>query len=166
MCWLSVLMLRREARVYDRLKDFPAVPRCYGLLLNRYLVLDYIEGESIRHAEISDRTVFFSELLECIEALHARGVAHSDLQKKENLLVTGGRHPCLLDFGAAVIWKSGFAPFNHLHYRFAAQLDFNQWAKLKYRGRFENMDEADRRYYRRSRLERLARWLKRIQFKS
>jgi len=160
--WFSALMLRREARVYDRLKDFPAVPRCHGLLRNRYLVLDYIDGESIRHAEISDRDVFFAELLERIKALHARGIAHSDLQKKENLLVVGGRSPCLLDFGAAVIFKPGFAPFNHLHYRFAERLDFNQWAKLKYLGRFENMNEVDRPYYRRSRLEKLARFLKRM----
>lgn len=162
MRWLATLMLRREARVYDHLKDFPGVPRCHGLLRNRYLVLDYIEGDSIRHAEITDRAVFFAELLESIQALHARGIAHSDLQKKENLLVVGGRSPCLLDFGAAVIFKPGFAPFNHFHYRFAERLDFNQWAKLKYQGRFELMDDADRPYYRRSRLEKLARFLKRI----
>ncbi len=161
MRWFSTLMLRREARVYEHLKDFPAVPRCHGLLRNRYLVLDHVEGDSIRHAEITDRAAFFAELLECIQALHARGIAHSDLQKKENLLVVGGRSPCLLDFGAAVIFKPGFAPFNHFHYRFAERLDFNQWAKLKYQGRFERMDEADRPYYRRSRLERLARFLKR-----
>ena len=161
MRWLSQLMLRREARVYALLKNFPTVPRCYGLLRNRYLVLDYIEGVSMRHAEIDDRESFFAELLKTIQALHARGIAHSDLQKKENLLVIDRRHPCLLDFGAAVIFKSGFAPFNHLHYRFAQRLDFNQWAKLKYRGRFEEMSAADRPYYRRSAIEKIARALKR-----
>ena len=161
MRWLSTLMLRREARVYALLKNFPAVPRCYGLLRNRYLVLDYIEGISMRHAEIEDREAFFGELLKAIQALHARGIAHSDLQKKENLLVVGKRHPCLLDFGAAVICKPGFAPFNHLHYRFAQRLDFNQWAKLKYRGRFEGMSAADRPYYRRSTVEKIARQIKR-----
>ena len=161
MRWLSRFMLRREARVYALLKNLPAVPRCYGLLRNRYLVLEYIEGVSMRHAEIDDRESFFTELLNTIQALHARGIAHSDLQKKENLLVIGRRHPCLLDFGAAVVWKSGFAPFNHMHYRFAQRLDFNQWAKLKYRGRFEQMSEADRPYYRRSMLEKIARALKR-----
>lgn len=161
MRWLSQFMLRREARVYALLKNFPAVPRCYGLLRNRYLVLDYIEGVSMRHAEIDDRESFFAELLKAIQAMHARGIAHSDLQKKENLLVIGRRHPCLLDFGAAVVWKPGFAPFNHMHYRFAQRLDFNQWAKLKYRGRFEEMSAADRPYYRRSAIERIARALKR-----
>ncbi|HJX18490.1 MAG TPA: hypothetical protein VJ437_09870 [Acidiferrobacterales bacterium] len=160
--WISTLMLRHEARVYEQLTDFPAAPRCYGLLHNRYLVLEYIDGAPARYTEIVDREAFFAELLEHIKALHARGVAHSDLQKKDNLLLVDGRHPCLLDFGAAVIRKSGVAPFNRFHYRFAERLDFNQWAKLKYQGRLEDMSTADRGYYRRSRLEKLARSMKRL----
>lgn len=159
--WIATLMLRHEARVYALLTDFPAAPRCYGLLRNCYLVLEYIDGAPARYAAITDREAFFAELLEHIKALHARGIAHSDLQKKDNLLLVNGRQPCLLDFGAAVIRKSGFAPFNHFHYRFAERLDFNQWAKLKYRGHLEQMSEADRAYYRRTRLEKLARSLKR-----
>jgi len=162
MKWISTLMLRHEARAYQHLADFPAAPRCYGLLRGRYLVLQYVDGVSMRDAEIADRDTFFAELLEHLQALHARGIAHSDLQKKDNLLVVDGRHPCLLDFGAAVIFKPGFAPFNHFHYRFAERLDFNVWAKLKYRGRFEHMSAADRAYYHRTRLEKLARALKRI----
>jgi predicted Ser/Thr protein kinase len=158
---IATRMLRHEARVYTQLADFPAAPRCYGLVRNRYLVLEYIDGVHARYAEIADREAFFAELLEHIQTLHARGIAHSDLQKKDNLLLVDGRHPCLLDFGAAVIRKSGFAPFNHFHYRFAARLDFNQWVKFKYQGRLENMSAADRVYYRRSRLEKLARVLKR-----
>ncbi len=159
--WIATLMLRHEARVYQRLGDFPAAPRCYGLLRNRYLVLEFIDGAPARYAEIADRGAFFAELLECIKTLHARGIAHSDLQKRDNLLLVDGQHPCLLDFGASVIRKDGFAPLNYFHYRFAERLDFNQWAKLKYQGRLENMSAVDRQYYRRSRLEKLARTLKR-----
>ena len=160
--WISTLMLRHEASVYELLSGFPAAPRYYGLLRNRYLVLEYIDGAPARYSEIADREAFFAELLAYIKTLHARGVAHSDLQKKDNLLLVDGRHPCLLDFGAAVIRKSGFAPFNRFHYRFAERLDFNQWAKLKYQGRLENMSTTDRVYYRRSRLEKLARSVKRL----
>lgn len=160
--WITSLMLRHEARVYTLLIDFPSVPRCYGLLRNRYLVLEYIKGTPAGHSEITDRDAFFAELLQTIKLLHARGIAHSDLQKKDNLLLVDHKHPCLLDFGAAVIRKPGFAPFNHFHYRFAERLDFNQWAKLKYRGRLENMSAEDRVYYRRSRIEKMARAAKRF----
>jgi len=158
--WLSLLMLRHEARVYERLRDFPGVPRCHGLLNKRYLVLDHVQGEVARYAELADREAFFAELLQRILQLHALGIAHSDLQKRDNLFVTPDGHPCLLDFGAAVIRKRGMAPFNHLHFRVAARLDLNQWVKLKYRGQPELASPTDRRFYRRTAIERVARGLK------
>jgi serine/threonine protein kinase len=158
--WLSLLMLRHEARVYRQLGDSAAAPRCHGLLRNRYLVLEFIDGELARYATIADREAFFAELFAVLQALHARGIAHSDLQKQDNLFVTRDGHPCLLDFGASVVRKPGFAPFNHLHFRFAARLDLNHWVKLKYRGRMQQVPPSDLRYYRRTRLERMARAFK------
>jgi predicted Ser/Thr protein kinase len=160
--WLSRVMLRHEARVYARIADLPAAPRCHGLLAGRYLVLDFVDGELARYAVIRDREKFFAELFAHLDAMHARGIAHSDLQKKDNLLITRDGRPCLLDYGLAVIRKPGLAPLNHFHFRFATRLDLNQWVKLKYRGRLDEVSEADRRYYRRTLLEREARLLKRM----
>ena len=160
--WLSTLMLRHEARVYARIEGLSGFARCYGLLRNQYLVLQYVAGESARSVRFVDRENFFAELLACIQALHSRGIAHSDLQKKDNLLVVAGRHPILLDLGAAVIRKNGFAPFNAWHFQFARRLDFNQYIKLKYRKRYEQMSEADRALFRRTLLEKVARALKRF----
>jgi len=160
--WISILMLRHEARVYARLVGFSAAPRCYGLLKGRYLVLEHIEGDLARYADIPDRERFFEELMTAIDALHVRGIAHGDLQKQDNLLRRTDGSPCLLDFGAAVIRKERIAPFNHWHFRMACQFDFNQWVKFKYRKRLDQISEADRRYYRRTLPERLARALKRL----
>lgn len=160
--WISTLMLRHEARVYARLGDFSSAPRCYGFLKGRYLVLEYIEGDLARYADIPDRERFFAELMTAIGALHARGIAHSDLQKQDNLLRRGDGSPCLLDFGAAVIRKQGFAPLNHWHFRMACQFDFNQWVKFKYRKRLDEVSAEDRRYYHRTLPERVARALKRL----
>ena len=160
--WLSILMLRHEARVYERLADFPAAPRCFGFLKRRYLVLEYVEGGLARHTNIPDREKFFSSLMTAIKTLHVRGIAHSDLQKQDNLLIRADGSPCLIDFGAAVLRKEGMAPFNHWHFRLACQFDFNQWVKFKYRKRLNEVPEADRRYYRRTPLERMARALKRF----
>ncbi|HCU52809.1 MAG TPA: hypothetical protein DIC36_00510 [Gammaproteobacteria bacterium] len=160
--WLATILLRHEARVYERLRDFPAAPRYYGLIDGRYLVLEYVDGELARYADIADRDAFFAELLSQILALHARGIAHSDLQKKDNLFVTRSGRPCLLDFGAAVVRRPGFAPINHLHFRIARRLDLNQWVKLKYRGQLDQVTAEDAQYYRRTWLERLARHIKRL----
>jgi len=157
--WFSGWLIRREAHAYRRLEGLKNIPTYRGLIDNRYLVVDYVPGEPARYAEIADRDQFFSELLRSIQAMHARGVAHGDLQKKDNLWVSNG-HPVLIDFGASVIRRGGSALVNRWLFRFAAQLDLNQWAKLKTRGRPDRLPEAERALYRRTFPERLASALK------
>lgn len=162
MRWLRRRMLRREYAVYQKLDGFRGSPRCYGLLADHYLVLEYIEAAPLRQAVLTDRTAFFDALFEHINALHARGVAHFDLKKKDNLLVTVQGLPCLIDYGAAIVRRPGFAPINRYLYRLAERFDFNAWVKLKYDGKYANVSDADRVYYRRTLVERLARAAKRL----
>jgi len=154
-------MLRREYDAYRRLTGFAGSPRCYGLIDGRYLVLEYIDGVSLRTGQIDDRGTYFDTLFAHISELHRRGVAHADLKRRDNLLVIGGRLPCLVDFGAAIVRKPGFAPFNHYLYELARRFDFNAWAKLKYQGRMEELTPEDRLYYRRTVIEIVARAIKR-----
>lgn len=154
-------MLRREHRAYARLDGVAGVPHCFGLLAGRYLVLEYVEGISRKDAEICDREAFFAELLALIREVHGRGVAHGDIQKRDNLLVVDGRHPCVLDFGASVVRRDGASPLNGWLFRFLTRLDLNTWVKLKYRGRIEEASPADLALYRRTWLEKAARSVKR-----
>ena len=161
-------MLRREYDAYQQLTGFTGSPRCYGLFEARYLVLEYIDGPSLRTGRIDDRRTYFDILLAHIKELHRRGVAHADLKSRDNLLVIAGRLPFVVDFGAAIARKPGFAPFNHFLYDLARRFDFNAWAKLKYQGRMEELTPEDRPYYRRTVIEMVARalrpiylWLKR-----
>ena len=154
-------MLRREYDAYQRLTGFAGSPRCYGLIAGRYLVLEYIDGVSLRTGRIDDRLTYFDTLFAHISELHRRGVAHADLKRRDNLLVIGGRLPCLVDFGAAIVRKPGFAPINHYLYELARRFDFNAWAKLKYQGRMGELTPEDRPYYRRTIIEIVARAIKR-----
>ena len=153
-------MLRNEYRVYSRISGVSGVPRCYGLLDGCYLVLEFIDGVPVRNAQITDSGVFFETLLQLIKDLHKAGVAHTDLKKKDNLLVIEGHTPCVIDFGVAVIRKSGFAPVNHYLYNLARKFDFNAWIKLKYDGRYENIFEQDREYFNWTVVEKVSRWSK------
>jgi predicted Ser/Thr protein kinase len=155
-------MLHREYRAYRLLEGVAGVPRCYGLLAGRYLVLEFVPGQPRHEAAIADRPAFFAELFATIQEMHRRGVAHGDIQKRDNLLVVEGRHPCILDFGAAVVRKEGFAPLNHWLFRFLSRLDCNTWVKLKSGGRVAEASEADLAYYHRTWLERAARAVKRV----
>jgi predicted Ser/Thr protein kinase len=157
---IRLMMLRNEYRVYSRLSGMQGIPRCHGLLNGRYLVLEYIDGAPLRRAQITDRTVFFEALLRAIKELHNAGIAHTDLKKKDNLLVVEGRIPYMIDFGVAIIRKPGFAPLNHYLYNLASKFDFNAWVKLKYDGKYKNVTEEDRPYYNRTLVETVSRWLK------
>jgi tRNA A-37 threonylcarbamoyl transferase component Bud32 len=118
--------------------------------------LEYIHGTPIRNARITDRHVFFETLLTVIKKLHEAGIAHTDLKKKDNILVVDGSIPYVIDFGVAVVRKSGFAPINHYLYNLASTFDFNAWIKLKYNANYEEVTEKDRMYYNRTIIEKVS----------
>jgi len=163
--FVRLLMLRHESRVYDRLRGVKGVPACHGLIRNRYLVLEYIDAVPFKQSTITDYEGFFEKLLELIKTLHSIGIAHTDMKKKDNLLVRHNDTPCLVDFGVAVIRKPGFAPLNHYLYNIASTFDFNAWVKLKYNGKYETISQEDAKYFNRTLIEKYTRWVKKNIFK-
>ena len=158
--WVERWIIRRERSIYARLDGLPGIPRCHGLVAGRYLVLDYVEGESFRAAQtrLDPAHPFFEQLREIIEAVYARGVAHTDLKRKDNLLVRAGDMPCIVDFGAAMV--RGDNPLSRGLFRIARQFDRNAWIKLKYDG-YRNIAAEDRTHLRRLGIERVSHWIKR-----
>jgi predicted Ser/Thr protein kinase len=149
--------LEREARAYERMAGLRGVPRCYGLMGGRYLVLEYVRGVPYREADIDDREAWFARLLEIIRGFHDRGVAHGDLKSKSNLMMTDAGEPCVIDFGTTVLRREGFHPIRNRLFEYARQLDLNAWVKHKYEGRYEDASEADRALLDYSWIER---WLR------
>jgi serine/threonine protein kinase len=154
--------LRREHRVYLRLEGVPGVPRCLGLLDGKHLVLEHVPGPSLRthDAQVRDRERFFAALLASIEAIHAAGVAHGDLKRKNNIVVGPDEQPCIVDFGVARLRKPGREGRGGPVFEWVRQTDYNAWAKLKYRRRMEALAPEDAARYRPLRLERFARWIR------
>ncbi len=154
--WLR--LLRREHAVYLRLAQVPGVPRCYGLIDGRYLALEYIPGPSLREHEskIEDKQRFFGALLETLRAMHAAGVAHGDLKRKDNIIVGADGRPYIVDFGVARV-RRGSPLLDRLLFEQVQQMDYNAWIKLKYRRQVAQISAADARYYRPLWIERAAR---------
>ncbi len=154
---LSQQTLRREAKAYQRLAGVAGIPRCFGFYQDQYLVLEYIDGEPITpHHEIAD--VSWAGLLMTIQAMHAHGVAHGDLKKKDNLLITSGGEIYVIDLGTALVKRTGWHPINHRLFGFLAQTDLNAWVKHKYKG-YEGVAVEDQAHLQRSWLERmLTQW--------
>lgn len=149
--------LLREYEAYQRLGGLEGVPACHGLLARRYLVLDFVRATPYRDATWADRAAWFDACLALLRAIHERGVSHGDLKSKSNILVTENEKPCLIDFGTAFLRKPGFHPLNNRLFGYGKRLDINAWVKHKYRGRYEDISEQDRKLLDYSRLEYLVR---------
>lgn len=149
--------IRREREVYRLLEGINGIPRAHGLIDGDRLVLDFVEGTSLRvkATQLSDRESFFTRLLETIQAMHAAGVAHGDLKRKENILVGPGEQPYIVDFGIARLRDGGLLD-RHL-FDTIRQLDLNAWVKLKHGRRPVGLPADDAAIFRPLLLERVAR---------
>ena len=152
---LSRAAIRHEARVYRRLQGIAGIPKCFGWIDGRYLVLEHIQGHTLDavEGELRDREAFFAMLLDVLKLMHESGVAHGDLKRKKNILVGPGQQPFVIDFGIAVVERDrwGFL------FEVARQVDYNAWIKHKYRGRTSGISPADAPFHKPMRLEGVMR---------
>ena len=164
--WRS--LLRREQSIYARLGAIAGIPRSFGLVDGGQLALEYVAGPSLRdyEARIADREAFFAKLLATLEAMHAAGVAHGDLKRKDNIIVGPGEQPYLIDFGIAVRRSATSRLWNRFVFEPLVQMDMNAWVKLKYGRRIDPESEpgvlsaADAAVYQPLWIERVARALR------
>lgn len=152
--------LEREYSAYQRLQGVKGVPACYGMLANRYLLMEFIDGVPFREAAWQDRDSWFAALLEIIQAFHARGVSHGDLKSKSNLIAGRDGKPYVIDFGTTFVHRDGFHPINNYLFEYGKRLDINAWVKHKYHGRYKDASEEDLELLNYSKLEYVVRKLR------
>jgi RIO-like serine/threonine protein kinase len=97
--WLARHLARREARALRTLDGLQGVPRLLSADRHR-LTREWIEGQPMHRARPTDPRYFRSALI-LLRRLHRRGVAHNDLAKETNWLVTPAGEPALVDFQLA-----------------------------------------------------------------
>lgn len=159
--WLRRWMLRREHAAYQRLQGIPGIPVCAGLGPDGELKLEFVDGDSLRNAGygLADKPVFFNALRELVLSIHAAGVAHADMKRKDNILVGKDGQPWLIDFGSAVLADSRGEGWL---FRQACRMDLNAWFKIKYQFVHETPLAEDREYFRPTKAEQIARALRRL----
>jgi predicted Ser/Thr protein kinase len=160
--WFHQMMLSREARAYEQLDGLAGVAHTYGMLDDKYLVLDFIESRSLKDERrtLQDREQFYATLHEIITGFHAAGVAHGDLKRKDNILVDTYEQPHVIDFGASVRRDGGL--FDRLMYPLVARFDFNAWIKVKYDNNYAAISAEDQQWYRPTIVENSVRVLRRF----
>ena len=135
--------LIREYEAYRRMDGLVGVPRCFGMIDGRYLVIEFIRGTPYREATWTDRDRWFADFLAVLRSFHERGVSHGDLKSKTNILVTEDEKPCVIDFGTAFVHKPGLHPVNNWFFEHGRRMDINAWVKHKYHGRYGDASGED-----------------------
>jgi predicted Ser/Thr protein kinase len=151
--------ISREALVYERLDGIQGIPRSFGLAASKHLVLEHVNGMTLRGAAsaLADRERFFDRLLATIRAMHEAGIAHGDMKRKENTLVSADETPCIIDFGVACLLKKKGGWLNRQRFEITRQMDLNAWIKLKHGRVPESLPAAEAALYRPLPIERWAR---------
>lgn len=101
--WRSLLariLIRREARILDHLKDWPHSPKVVGCLGGLALMMEYIPGDLLSDHAGSADPFYFSQLMAVMRSLHGMSITHNDV-RGNNIILSQGR-VVLIDFAAAV----------------------------------------------------------------
>lgn len=101
-CWarpISRWLARREAKALRILAGDDAFPAllCWD---GRRLLRSSIPGATMRESPPRD-PAYFRQALRLLSRMHRRGIAHNDLAREPNWLVTPGGTPAVIDFQLA-----------------------------------------------------------------
>ena len=125
-------LLRRESKALRHLQGTRGIPCFYGVIDSQAIVMEYVEGTPIARfgrGELAPEV--FERVGEAIAAIHARGVAHGDLKRRSNLILTPEGEVYLIDFAAAIIGKRPCRFFMNWLQRQVAQVDNKALPRLK-----------------------------------
>ncbi len=95
--WIGGLLCSHEVRLYRLMQSLSGVPRLIGTWGPTGLVHDYAEGRPLQKDD-QPGDEFFPRLASMLDAIHARGAAYVDLEKRENILLGDDGCPHLIDF--------------------------------------------------------------------
>ena len=156
--WFGRRQLRREWRALRRLKGLAGFPRVLGEVPPCALLLEPMNGGAItrfRRRRPEEIGPMLDRLDRLVEAMHARGVAHLDLRKRDNILVTEAGEPSIIDFNASIAFEPGSIAAR-LFFPFLKDIDRGGLLKWRHFLLPGGLSESEKRRVRRqSRLRRL-----------
>jgi len=99
---LGSWLINKEYRIYRRLAGCPGVPRLHSRPDRWSILVEYIEGNSLKRGDprVHD-PAFSARLYRLVKAIHARGVVHLDLRHRGNIMITDDGEPYVIDFNGS-----------------------------------------------------------------
>lgn len=95
--WYGRWLQRHEEDIYRRLSGIEGVPRWAGCVGATGFAIEYIDARPLDHFD-RPPAGFFDRLATVFDAIHQRGVAYCDANKRSNILVGPDSRPTLIDF--------------------------------------------------------------------
>ena len=107
MAWLGRAMRDREKAVYAALAGVAGVPRWVGDVGNAGGAIEYVNAVPLDHFA-APPPGYFGRMRTILDAVHARGVAYADANKRSNMLVGPAGEAFLIDFQIALRRRDGW----------------------------------------------------------
>jgi hypothetical protein len=101
MAWLGRLSRGHEQAIYAALAGVQGVPRWVGPVGQTGFAVEYIDARTLHHCDPVPPG-YFDRMHRILDAVHARGVAYMDADKRSNMLVGAGGEAFLIDFQIAI----------------------------------------------------------------
>ena len=115
MHWAGRLMRNRERAIYAALAGLEGVPRWLGRVGPTGLAVEYVPGCTLEGLDGPPPPGFFDKLRALMDAIHARGVAYCDANKRSNVIVGSDGRPFLVDFQISIRLRPGWpAPLRRI----------------------------------------------------
>jgi hypothetical protein len=101
LAWVGAWLRDNEYQAYRLLEGVSGVPRWVGSFGATGYAVEYIDGRALDQGG-TPPPGFFDRLRELFDAVHARGLAYADANKRSNILVGADGQPYLVDYQISV----------------------------------------------------------------
>lgn len=114
--------IAHEAKAYERLERVSAVPHVLSMPDAYAFVMEFVEAHPLpKHSHAKLLTPdFFDRVIQAYQEMHACGVAHGDVRRR-NILYTDSGQPKIIDFQSAIFDSGG--PIRRRFFRFMSRVD-------------------------------------------
>ncbi len=127
--FIAPILVKREVKALQHLDGTPGIPRFLGQIDRLAFAIEFIEGRpisSIHKGQMPPEV--FPRMAIVVAAMHARGVAHGDLKRRSNLLLTPQNEVFIIDFAASIVARG---PISTQLMRAVAEVDDKSLPRLK-----------------------------------
>ncbi len=156
--FVAPILVGREVRALRHLNGTQGIPRFVGRVDRLAFAMEFIEGAPIStfsRGELSPDV--FPRITEVVEAMHAKGVAHGDLKRRSNLILSPDGSVWIIDFAASVVARG---PISRKLMRAVAEVDDKSLPRLKRFVSPELLTEEDK--WKLDNPTKLERWAKKL----